>query len=154
MIETAVIGVGHLGQHHARILHELEGSKLKGIVDMDEKRAQQIAKSAKTTAYPYYKDLFGQVQAVVIAVPTPLHYQIGKDCLEAGIHCLIEKPFTEDVEQAEELIKIAQEKNLDVVEVGPTAQPPLVRHSATSARSASYASLTWTVASMRPMDAE
>ncbi|OGR83723.1 MAG: hypothetical protein A2901_07320 [Elusimicrobia bacterium RIFCSPLOWO2_01_FULL_54_10] len=117
MIETAVIGVGHLGQHHARILHELEGSKLIGIVDQDEKRAQQIAKSTKTTAFQYYKDLFGKVKAVVIAVPTPLHYQIGKDCLEAGIHCLIEKPFTEDVEQAEELIKIAQDKNL-ILQVG------------------------------------
>src|SRR3989344_989013 len=117
MIETAVIGVGHLGQHHARILHELEGSKLKGVADMNEKRAQQVAKAAKTTAYTYYKDLFGQVQAAVIAVPTPFHYQIGKDCLENNIHCLIEKPFTEDVEQAEELIKIAQERNL-ILQVG------------------------------------
>lgn len=117
MIETAVIGVGHLGQHHARILHELEGSKLKGVADMDEKRAQQVAKTAKTTPYTYYKDLFGHIQAAVIAVPTPLHYQIGKDCLENNIHCLIEKPFTEDVEQAEELIKIAQERNL-ILQVG------------------------------------
>ena len=117
MITTAVIGVGHLGQHHARILHELEGSQLKGVVDLDRKRAQQIAKSLKTTAYTYYKDLFGIVQAAVIAVPTPLHYRIGKECLENDIHCLIEKPLTEDVQQAEELVKIAQEKNL-ILQVG------------------------------------
>ncbi len=117
MIETAVIGVGHLGQHHARILHELPGSKLVGIADMDEKRVKQIAKSCKTTPYSYYKDLFGKVKAVVIAVPTPLHYQIGKDCLEAGIHCLIEKPLTQDVQQAEELVQLAQEKNL-ILQVG------------------------------------
>ena len=117
MIETAVIGVGHLGQHHARILHELENSNLKGVVDRDEKRAQQIAKTAHTLATSNYKNLFGQIQAAVIAVPTPLHYQIGKDCLENNIHCLIEKPFTEDVEQAEELIKIAEERNL-ILQVG------------------------------------
>jgi len=116
-IETAVIGVGHLGQHHARILKDLDGSQLKGIVDIDPKRAKQIAKSCKTAAFNYYKDVFGKVKAVIIAVPTPLHYQIGKDCLEAGIHVLIEKPLTEDVQQAEDLIKLARDKNL-ILQVG------------------------------------
>src|SRR5207237_1365358 len=87
------------------------------VVDMDEKRAKSVAKSAKTEPFNFYKELFGKVQAAVIAVPTPLHYQIGKDCLEAGIHCLIEKPLTQDVPQAEELIKIAQNKNL-ILQVG------------------------------------
>lgn len=116
-IETAVIGVGHLGQHHARILEELPGAQLRGVVDLDLKRAQQVAKATQASAYTYYKDLFGVVQAAVISVPTPLHYQIGKDCLEAGIHCLIEKPLTEDVQQAEELVRLAQEKNL-ILQVG------------------------------------
>ena len=117
MTKTAVIGVGHLGQHHARLLSEIKTSSLIGIVDSDPKRGEKIAKASGTHAFTDYRELFGKVQAVVLAVPTPMHYAIGKECLQNGIHCLIEKPLCQDVEQAEELIYIAREKNL-VLQVG------------------------------------
>lgn len=116
MIPVAVVGVGHLGQHHARLLSQIRSS-LAGIVDVDEKRAEKIAAACKTKTYPTLAPLLGHVRGAVVAVPTPLHYTIGKYCLENGLHCLIEKPLCQTVEEAEELIRIAREKNL-ILQVG------------------------------------
>ena len=117
MIPVGVIGVGHLGQHHSRLLSEMKGCSLKGVADIDPKRAEHIAKVCNTEAFTRYEQLFESVKGVVISVPTPLHYRVGKECLENGLHCLIEKPFCENVAEAEELIRIVQEKNL-VLQVG------------------------------------
>lgn len=117
MINGAVIGVGHLGQHHARLLSGMPGFRLIGVVDTDPNKANHIAKSHKTKAYNNYRDLFGMAQAVVISTPTALHHSIGKECLQAGLHCLIEKPLCQEVEEAEELIQIAQKNNL-ILQVG------------------------------------
>jgi predicted dehydrogenase len=116
-IQTAVIGVGSLGQHHARILAEHPNSSLSAIVDIDGKRRQKIAKLYLAEAYPDPLDIIGKVQAAVISVPTPLHYKIAKQLMQAGIHCLVEKPFTSTVEEAQELISISINKGL-VLQVG------------------------------------
>ncbi|MDR3307101.1 MAG: Gfo/Idh/MocA family oxidoreductase [Endomicrobium sp.] len=116
-IRTAVIGVGSLGQHHARILGEHPDSKLEFVVDADAKRAEKIAKTNKTNYLTNFNELIGKVDAVVISVPTPYHYQVAKPLLQSGIHCLVEKPFTLSVAEAEELIEIAKSKNL-VLQVG------------------------------------
>ncbi len=117
MIKIGVIGVGHLGQHHARILSQIPSCELVGVVDADKKRAEKIAKDSKTGAYAQAEELFGKVDALILAIPTPLHYTLGKKCLENGIHCLIEKPLSQSVEEAEALISIAKNKNL-VLQVG------------------------------------
>lgn len=116
-IPAGVIGLGRMGQHHARILTELDASSLAGVVDLDAKKAEKTAKTFGTEGFSRYQDLFGKAKAVVLAVPTPLHYAIGKECLENGLHCLIEKPLCADVSQAEELIRIARENNL-ILQVG------------------------------------
>lgn len=116
-IKIAVIGVGSLGQHHARILSTHENAQLIGVVDADVKRGENIAKKCNTVSFTDVKDIINKVQAAVISVPTPYHYIIAKQLLEKGIHCLVEKPFTETVEQATELIRIARDKNL-VLQVG------------------------------------
>lgn len=116
-LRIAVIGVGHLGQHHARILSRMLDIELVAIVDVDQKRVDAIAREYHSTSYTDYHKIFGLVDAVTIAVPTPLHYQIGKDFLSRGIHCLIEKPVTTLLEEAEELEQISQEKML-VLQVG------------------------------------
>jgi predicted dehydrogenase len=116
-IRVAVIGVGSLGQHHARILGEHPDSKLEFVVDADAKRAEKIAKANKTNYLTNFNELIGKVDAVVISVPTPYHYQVAKPLLQNGIHCLVEKPFTLNVAEAEELIEIAKSKNL-VLQVG------------------------------------
>ncbi|MCL2798894.1 MAG: Gfo/Idh/MocA family oxidoreductase [Endomicrobia bacterium] len=119
IVRTAVIGVGSLGQHHARILGGHPKSKLEFIVDTDEKRADKIAKANKANpaVLSDYSQLIGKVDAVVISAPTQYHYQIAKPLLESGIHCLVEKPFTLKVEEAEELIEISKNKDI-ILQVG------------------------------------
>ncbi|MDR3048648.1 MAG: Gfo/Idh/MocA family oxidoreductase [Elusimicrobiota bacterium] len=117
IVKTAVIGVGSLGQHHARILAKHEKSKLEFVVDADEKRAAKIAKASDTQYLTDFKQVIGKVDAVVISVPTQFHYQVAKPILESGIHCLVEKPFTMTVEESQELIEIAKSQNL-ILQVG------------------------------------
>ena len=116
-IKIAVIGVGSLGQHHARILSTHENAELIGVVDADAKRGETIAKKCNTASFTDVKEVMDKIQAAVISVPTPYHYDIAKQLLQAGIHCLVEKPFTETVEQSTELIRIARDKNL-ILQVG------------------------------------
>lgn len=116
-IKTAVVGTGSLGQHHVRILSRHPMSELTAIVDIDQKRCQKFAKEYNVSAFASYKDILGSCRAAVISVPTPFHYVIANELLSAGIHCLVEKPFTSTVEEAEQLITIARDKNL-VLQVG------------------------------------
>ncbi|MGA1864752.1 MAG: Gfo/Idh/MocA family protein [bacterium] len=111
-LKVGVIGVGHLGQHHARLYHELEGCQLAGIADLDEQRLDNLAKLYQTKAYGNYEELLPFVDAVSIAVPTSLHYKVAKFFLFAGKDCLLEKPITSTMEQGKELVKLAKEKNL------------------------------------------
>ncbi|MDR2427113.1 MAG: Gfo/Idh/MocA family oxidoreductase [Endomicrobium sp.] len=118
-VRTAVIGVGSLGQHHARILGTHPNSKLEFIVDTDEKRANKIAKAnpANPAVLTDFKQIISKTDAAVIAAPTQFHYQIARPLLESGIHCLVEKPITLNVEEAQELIEIAQKNNV-ILQVG------------------------------------
>ncbi|MDR1122467.1 MAG: Gfo/Idh/MocA family oxidoreductase [Endomicrobium sp.] len=116
-IRVAVIGIGSLGQHHARILGQHPDSKLEFVVDIDVERAVKISKINKTNYLTNFNDLIGKVDAVVISVPTVYHYRVAKPLLQNNIHCLVEKPFTLSIAEAEELIKIAKLKNL-ILQVG------------------------------------
>jgi len=116
-INVGVIGVGYLGQFHAEKYAHIPNAELVGIVDEDQDRATQIAKKLDTEALPDISRLIGRVDAVSIVVPTIYHYRIAKQCLEQGIHVLIEKPITESLDQADELIALASEKGL-VLQVG------------------------------------
>ncbi|MDR3111851.1 MAG: Gfo/Idh/MocA family oxidoreductase [Elusimicrobiota bacterium] len=116
-IKTAVIGVGSLGKHHARILAQHPNSQLEFVVDTNANLAEKFAKNYNTKFLTDFNNLTGKVQAAVISVPTHSHYQIAKALLQNGIHCLVEKPFTLSIEEAQELIEIARENNL-VLQVG------------------------------------
>ncbi|MGA1875888.1 MAG: Gfo/Idh/MocA family oxidoreductase [bacterium] len=106
-IRVGVVGVGHLGRHHARILSELEGCFLYGIVDIDPQRREEIAAEYQTRALSDYRELIGHVDAACIVVPTVLHHQIAGDLLQQGIDVLVEKPMTSTLDQARELIDLA-----------------------------------------------
>ena len=88
MIRVGVLGVGNLGQHHARNYANLAGCTLVGVVDADEARAKEIAKKNKCRAFAKPQDLLGQVDAVSVVVPTAMHTQVAKPFLDAGVHCL------------------------------------------------------------------
>src|SRR5215468_10832534 len=115
MGKIAVVGVGHLGKQHARLYAEL--GHLAGAVDILEPRAQEVAAQFNTSPYTDYRQLFGKVDAVSIAVPTLNHAGIGIEFLEHGIDVLIEKPIASTLEQAKALIDAAS-RNKRVLQVG------------------------------------
>jgi predicted dehydrogenase len=117
MIKTAVIGVGSLGQHHARILKLHGRSELKFVVDTDKERAEKVAKVNETEYSTDFNVVLDKIDAAIIAVPTSSHYRITKSLLQNGINCLVEKPFTLNIEEAEDLIELARDKKL-VLQVG------------------------------------
>lgn len=116
-IKCAVIGVGYLGRFHAQKYHALKQSHLVGVCDIDKAAVKKVADELDVDAFTDYRDLFGKVDAVSIAATTNQHHQIAKDCINAGLHVLIEKPITETVEQAKELIMLAK-KNKVKLQVG------------------------------------
>lgn len=117
-LRIGVIGVGNLGQHHARVYTEIPGVQLVGVADSNRERAREVAARHRGTAdYDDYRKLLSEVQAVSIVVPTTRHHQVARDCLEAGVHVMVEKPIAATEAQAEEMIQLAEAKNL-VLQVG------------------------------------
>jgi len=103
-LRVAVIGVGALGKHHARILASLPGVSLAAVVDINRARAEEIAAAHGTRPLFDAGQLDGQIDAVTIAVPTELHARIARPFLEAGIPALVEKPIARTVEEADAMI--------------------------------------------------
>lgn len=116
-IPMGVAGVGAIGRNHARVLSSLPGVKLAGIFDVDFDRASALAAEFGTRAATSLTELAAWTDAVTIATPTVFHYDTGKTLLEAGKHVLIEKPITDNTEQALELAALAKAKSL-VLQVG------------------------------------
>ena len=116
-IRVGVIGVGSLGQHHARVYASLPEVELVGVVDAMSERAGEVAARFGTKAYSDYTELFGKVDAVNIASPTTTHAEIGVHCLNEGIHVLAEKPIAHTLEAADRLIQAARE-NDRVLQIG------------------------------------
>jgi predicted dehydrogenase len=111
-LRTGVIGVGHLGQHHARLYATLPGSTLVGIMDHDPDRAQMIAEKHGAKVFTSLSDFLKQVDAVSVAVPTSFHHAVAKTCLEAGKHVLVEKPLAVLPAEGRELVELAKAKGL------------------------------------------
>jgi predicted dehydrogenase len=107
-IRAAVIGVGHLGKHHARILSALDGVSLVAVVDTNAARASEVAAATGARALTDYRQVPGELDAVSIAVPTELHHQIALPFLEKGIGVLVEKPMTRTLAEADALIAAAR----------------------------------------------
>jgi len=107
-LKTGVIGVGHLGQHHARLYAVLPGSQLVAVADQLMERAQLIADRHGVRAFHSVDELLPLVDAVSIAVPTSAHYAVAKACLLAGKHVLVEKPIAVTTTEAHELVQLAK----------------------------------------------
>ncbi len=116
-LRAGVIGVGYLGRFHAQKYAMLENVDLVGVADVSRKRAEEVAAEVGTAAFTDYRELLAQVDLVSIVVPTQYHFPVAKECLEAGCHVLLEKPVTQTVAEADELIRMAAERGL-VFQVG------------------------------------
>ncbi|MET0216067.1 MAG: Gfo/Idh/MocA family oxidoreductase [Vicinamibacterales bacterium] len=107
-LRLAVIGVGHLGRHHARILSTMEGVTLSAVVDTLPERAAEIASVSNTRALTDYRDLIGEVDAVVVAVPTELHAEVAVPFLDKGTPVLVEKPMSRSLADADRMLAAAR----------------------------------------------
>jgi predicted dehydrogenase len=116
-VKIGVIGVGHLGDHHARIISQLPEADLVGVMDIDQEKAQRVARKYNTGYFEKLEDLLAQTDAISLVVPTTVHYPLALMILERGKDLLIEKPITETVPQAEEIVKLARRRNL-ILQVG------------------------------------
>jgi len=111
-LKCAVIGVGYLGKFHAQKYAALPDCELLAVVDSNAQQAQAVAQQNGTQALVDYRELLGRVDAVSIVVPTSLHFEVARDFLQSGAHVLVEKPITVTVDEADELIRLARERNL------------------------------------------
>ena len=111
-LKVGVVGVGYFGQFHAEKYSKIKEVELVGLVDADPPRVREMAKRYRTQPFEHYFDLFKKVQAVSIAVPTPFHYSLTKDFFLQGIDVLLEKPISTTLEEADEMIALAESRNL------------------------------------------
>ena len=118
-LRTAVIGVGHLGRHHARILSSMEGTRLVAVVDAIPERAAEIAAAHGTASFTNSLDLLDAVDAVVVAVPTERHAEVAVPFLERGIPVLVEKPMSRSIDDADRMLNAAR-KTSTLLAVGHT----------------------------------
>ncbi len=116
-LRVGVIGVGHLGQHHARNYYENERCELAYVCDTHGHQGRKIARNYGAKATKDFRELIGNVDAVSIATPTVSHFEIASELLKSGIHCLVEKPICTTVTDAAKLTKLSREKNL-VLQIG------------------------------------
>jgi predicted dehydrogenase len=116
-LRVGVIGVGHLGEYHVQKYKVLPNVDLIGVVDMSASRAAQISERYGTRTFRTHYDLLPLVDAVSLAVPTEKHFDVAKDVLSQGVHLLVEKPITYQLDPADTLIRMAQGRNL-VLQVG------------------------------------
>jgi len=116
-IRTAAIGAGVQGQRHAEKLAALPASQLVAVVDVDVERAATVAEKFGTEALADYRDLIGRVDAVALSTPTSTHFEVASTLLENGIHLLLEKPITTTLDEALELVRLAEDKGI-VLQVG------------------------------------
>jgi predicted dehydrogenase len=109
-VRLGVIGVGGMGQHHARVGANVPGARLAGLYDVDPERAREVATRHGTRAFARLRDLLPEVDAVCVAVPTVDHLRVVRAVLEAGKDVLVEKPMAASLGEADEMIALAEAK--------------------------------------------
>jgi DUF1009 family protein/predicted dehydrogenase len=116
-VRVGVVGVGYLGGFHAQKYARLPEARLIVVADPNEDRARAVADQLETEFTVNHRELIGRVEAVSIAAPTPFHHRIARDFLDAGVHVLLEKPMTQSVAEADDLIALAQ-RNGCILQIG------------------------------------
>lgn len=113
-IRIGVIGLGRMGQRHCRIYSNLRRVELAGVHDIDPERGAATSKQYDVPFYSNLHDLLANVDAVSIATPTSFHYEQTITCIQSGVHALVEKPLTQTLEQARELVSLSEKIGLSV----------------------------------------
>jgi len=116
-VRVGIIGVGYLGTQHARILSYLEEAELKGVADIDFKKAMVIGNRHRVKYYEDFEDMLDEIDVGIVAAPTSEHFSIATKLLSEGKSVLLEKPITETVQQAEELVVTANKNGL-ILQIG------------------------------------
>lgn len=116
-VRVAVVGSGYFGRFHANHYARNPRARLIAVVDADAARAEAVAQEFGAEAVTDHRALIGKIDAASVAVPTPLHYEIARDLIEAGIHVLVEKPLTDSEETGRALTKLAETRKV-VLQVG------------------------------------
>ncbi len=116
-LRIGVIGAGHLGAIHTRLLRTIDDVELVGVAEPSEEVRQRVAQDFQTEGFPDHRQLIGKIDAAIIAAPTEHHYWIGMELAEAGIHLFVEKPITLSAPEADALIRATASRRL-VLQVG------------------------------------
>ena len=111
-LRIALVGAGHMGRIHLEKLASFSDVQLAGVADVDAERAAELAERYTVPCFEDYRKLLGSADGVIVATPTETHYPIARDFLESGAHVLIEKPITSNQEEAINLIRLQQQKDL------------------------------------------
>ena len=111
-MRVGVVGVGAMGEHHARIYSQMDNCELVGLMDVDPERAKAVAKKYGTNAFSDAEALLGEKpDAVSIVVPTSLHKEVASKFMSKGVSCLVEKPIASTLDEAKEMISISEREN-------------------------------------------
>ncbi len=113
-LKIGVIGAGHLGSLHTKMFAQIETAQLVGVYDIDGGKAEQVASEYKTKAFSNLTELFAAVDAVSVATTTKAHFDVANQSIERGLHTFIEKPITETIEQARQLVNLAEKKKVKI----------------------------------------
>ena len=116
-VRVAVIGAGKLGFRHAEVYSKIPGVDLVGVCDIHAEKAEEAARRCRTKSFTHHHDLLKTIDAASIVVPSHKHYAISKEFLENGVHLLIEKPITTKLEDADELLALAKQRQ-SIIQVG------------------------------------
>ncbi len=111
-LSIGVIGVGHLGKLHSKMFKEISNCNFVGVFDSNQEQAKSVADEFGVKSFDSIDELLSNVKAVSVAATTTAHYEVAKKCFEKNIHVFVEKPITASIEEGEELVKLAKEKNL------------------------------------------
>jgi len=113
-LRIGVVGVGHLGKLHVKMLADMPGVQLAGVFDTDETKAQSVAAEYGTRAWSTLDALMEQVDAITVATTTTAHFTVACEALQRGVHVFLEKPITETVAEANEICRLARERRVTV----------------------------------------
>ncbi len=126
-IRTGVIGVGSMGQNHARVYSEI--SNLVAVADIDAAQSKKIGNRFGIRSYESYRDMLNEVDAVTISVPTDYHCEVVSKVAEAGVHILVEKPIAGNLKDSKKIIKSAKKADIKLAVGHIERHNPVIKYA-------------------------